>query len=155
MTLYVDGKLIQSCSTLTYPRARDLEGCVARRLTVNPSTTHHAYFCGQIGVMYCLEGAWDVSFNVRNYYFILGLVDLPKEATCTKMYTQGSLFANHPRTIGIENKEFLVIRPDPSTAIHRAATPTASVTSLPPSPTSPATPPWDDVSPNLFPFNSL
>ncbi len=78
VTFFVDGKLVQT-STLNYPRAKELEGCVARRLTVNPignrnagvlpnlgnmenaAGRDNAYFCGQLGTMYFMEGAWDIS----------------------------------------------------------------------------------------------
>lgn len=72
VTLYVDGKFVQTCSTFTYPHIPHtshsrsshqlLEGCVGRRLTLS-SNNNHAYFCGQVGVMYCLEGVWDVSYS--------------------------------------------------------------------------------------------
>eukprot|EP01133_Synstelium_polycarpum_P014975 gene14975-17709_t len=177
ISLYVDGKFVQNCSTLNYPRLitkdKPIQGIIGRRTynaantsalntdapnssnnsssnlsqliaasqlqnSLNQQPSSHSsfnslssidpyfvastlltqqitswhdrgYFCGQMGTIHFFEGIWEAP-------------------SCLKVYSRGNLYNNSYKQLGIENKEFLVIKPasSPANAIEPLANPVAA-----------------------------
>ncbi|EFA76742.1 hypothetical protein PPL_09493 [Heterostelium album PN500] len=59
---------------------------------MNGNGYEKGFFCGQMGTIHFFEGIWEAP-------------------SCYKVYSRGNLYNNTYKTLGIENKEFLVIKP--------------------------------------------
>ncbi|GAM25725.1 hypothetical protein SAMD00019534_089000 [Acytostelium subglobosum LB1] len=157
ISLFVDGKFIQNYSTANYPKVitkdKPIQGCIGRRLytslpnnnsnnnsfsnlsqlvsqasqssfnslsSIDPDSFTNAptsstpqsekgFFCGQMGTIHFFEGIWEAP-------------------SCLKVFSRGNLYNNSYKPLGIESKEFLVIKPasSPSNVIEPIANPITS-----------------------------
>eukprot|EP01132_Coremiostelium_polycephalum_P007664 gene7664-9429_t len=143
IALYIDGKFIQSYSTHNYPRLitkdKPISGCIGKRIyhqhhhqipvtppflqtnggnysnyssfnslnslmttdsevgVVGQSPAERGYFCGQMGTIHFFEGTWEAP-------------------ACLKVFSRGNLYNSTYKSLGIDNREFLVIKPSSVTA---------------------------------------
>eukprot|EP01124_Arcella_intermedia_P001800 TRINITY_DN10986_c0_g1_i1.p1 TRINITY_DN10986_c0_g1~~TRINITY_DN10986_c0_g1_i1.p1 ORF type:complete len:2185 (-),score=538.10 TRINITY_DN10986_c0_g1_i1:11-6337(-) len=92
VVLFVDGRFVQSCTTLNYPRniSKDkaLTGYIGRR-----GSTKDSHFSGQIGTVHFLNGVWD-------------------KETVKKVYQRGTFWNIPSYAAETGTTEFLTIRPE-------------------------------------------